>query len=100
MAEMRTDTAALAQEASNFERIAADLKQEIDHVSSVAASLQPTWQGAAGQEAQRQFATCVQVSTDSKSMLERTLEQLRNTGMQYSTADEAHQQTMSADMGF
>jgi hypothetical protein len=45
MAQMHTDTAVLAKEAANFERIASDLRAVIAHVESVAGSLTPQFRG-------------------------------------------------------
>ncbi len=48
MAEMKTDAAALAQEAGNFRRIAGELKTQIDKVEVDSGELQGQWGGAAG----------------------------------------------------
>ena len=52
MAQMNTDAAVLAKEASNFERISGELKGVIGQVESTAGALAGQWHGQAGAAAQ------------------------------------------------
>lgn len=100
MAEMKTDAAALAQEAGNFERIAGDLKAQIDQVESTASSLQGQWQGAAGQAAQAAVVRFQEAGNKQKAELDEISGQIRQAGVQYQRADDEQQQALSSQMGF
>jgi WXG100 family type VII secretion target len=100
MAEMKTDAAALAQEAGNFERISGDLKTQIDQVESTASSLQGQWQGAAGQAAQSAVVRFQEAANKQKAELEEISTNIRQAGVQYQRADEEQQQALSSQMGF
>lgn len=100
MAEMKTDAAALAQEAGNFERISGDLKTQIDQVESTASTLQSQWQGAAGQAAQAAVVRFREAANKQKAELDEISTNIRQAGIQYSKADEEQQQALSSQMGF
>jgi WXG100 family type VII secretion target len=100
MAEMKTDAAALAQEAGNFERISGDLKTQIDQVESTAGSLQGQWQGAAGQAAQAAVVRFQEAANKQKAELEEISTNIRQAGVHYQRADEEQQQALSPQMGF
>ncbi|CAM4309486.1 Secreted antigenic protein MTSA-10 [Mycobacterium basiliense] len=100
MAEMRTDAATLAQEAGNFERIAGDLKTQIDQVESTAGSLHGQWQGAAGRAAQQAVLRFQEAANKQKAQLDEISTNIRHAGVQYSKADEEQQQALSSQMGF
>jgi len=100
MAEMKTDAAALAQEAGNFERIAGDLKTQIDQVESTAGSLQAQWRGAAGQAAQAAVLRFQEAANKQKAELDEVSTNIRQAGVQYSKADDEQQQALSSQMGF
>lgn len=100
MADMKTDTAILMQEASNFERISADLKTQISQVESTAASLQSQWVGQAGSAAQAAVLRFQEAANKQKAELDEILTNIRQSSGQYLKSDEEQQHALSAQMGF
>jgi WXG100 family type VII secretion target len=99
MAEMKTDSAALAQEAGNFERIAGDLKQQIKTVEDTAATLAGQWTGTAGTAAQTAVKRFHDAGTAQITELDDISTNIRQAGVQYQRQDDEQHQALSSQMG-
>lgn len=100
MAEMRTDAAALATEANNFERISGELKNQIAKVESTASSLASHWRGQAGAAAQAALLRFHEAGGKQIQELNEISANIHTARGQYVSADEEQQRALSAQMGF
>lgn len=100
MAEMKTDHAALDAEGRTFDRIATDLKAQIQQVESTAQQLQSQWRGAAGQAAQQAVLRFQEAGNKQKAELDDIAANLTQAGVHYQRADDEQSQTLSAQMNF
>jgi WXG100 family type VII secretion target len=99
MGLMNTDTAVLAKEASNFERISGELKGVIAHVESTASSLKPSWVGQAGAAAQAAFVRYQDAAARQIQELNDISNNIHSAGIQYaSTDDDQHSAVTAAAM--
>lgn len=100
MAEMRTDSAALASAAATFEKIAGDIQavgQQIDQVGGEFASHLKGLTGTAVQSALQRFISSQQQASKVVNEISTAVHQ---SGVQYSKADEEHASSLSAQMNF
>jgi len=99
MAQMITDTAVLSKEASNFERIAGELRAVIAQVESTAGHLAGQWHGQAGQSAQAALLRFHEAATAQARQLDDISGNVHAAGLQYTSADEEQAQALAAKMG-
>src|SRR4051812_42020537 len=97
---MKTDAAALAQEAGNFERISGDLKNQVSQVESTTATVLAQWQGSASTAFRRASDRFQEAATKLNGELDEISTNIRQAGVQYTKADEEQQQALSSQMGF
>ena len=88
MAQMNTDAAVLAKEASNFERISGELKGVIAHVESVAGSLAGQWHGQAGVAAQQSLIRFQEAANQQIQELNDISTNIHTAGAHYTSTDE------------
>src|SRR3954470_1919268 len=88
MAQMNTDTAVLASEAANFDRIAGELNSVIAQVQGTAGALQGQWHGQAGVAAQSALDRFNVAASRQQQQLTEISSNIHSSGVQYSTADE------------
>jgi WXG100 family type VII secretion target len=98
MAQMQTDAAVLAKEASNFERIAGELRGHQAHVDSTAGALQGQWHGQAGQAAQAALQRFDQAITQQLQELNDISSNIHTAGVHYTSTDEDQTATLAASM--
>jgi WXG100 family type VII secretion target len=99
MAQMQTDAAVLAKEASNFERISGELKGVIAHVESVAGSLAPQFQGQAGSAAQAALMRFQEAANQQIQELNDISTNIHTAGAHYTSTDEEQSSSLSHAMG-
>ncbi|ORW10397.1 WXG100 family type VII secretion target [Mycobacterium kyorinense] len=99
MAQMQTDAAVLAKEASNFERISGELKGVIAHVESVAGSLAPQFQGQAGSAAQAALMRFQEAANQQIQELNDISTNIHTAGAHYTSTDEEQHSALSQAMG-
>jgi WXG100 family type VII secretion target len=99
MAQLTTDAAALAKEASNFERIAAELKNVIARVESTAAGLDNHWRGIAAQAAQQAISRFQQAADAQVAQLNEISTGIHTAAAQYSTTDDERAGALASAMG-
>ena len=85
---MNEDATALASEASNFERIAGELKAVIAQVEGTAGSLARDWRGQTGKDAHSAVERFRKVATRQVWELNETSGNIHTSGVQYSPAVE------------
>jgi len=88
MAQLTTDTAILAKEAGNFERIASELRGVIAHVESIAGALQGGWHGQTGVSAQAALARFHEAATAQQQQLDDISSNLHSAGAHYTSTDQ------------
>jgi WXG100 family type VII secretion target len=88
MPQMNTDTAVLAKEAANFDRIAAELNGVIQKVQGTAGSLQGAWQGQAGAAAQEALVRFNEAAAVQQQQLTEISNNIHTSGTQYTATDE------------
>ncbi|MBS4728054.1 WXG100 family type VII secretion target [Mycobacterium sp. SM1] len=98
MAQMNTDAAVLAKEASNFERISGELKGVIAHVEATAGALAGQWHGQAGQAAQAALMRFQEAANQQIQELNDISTNIHTAGMHYTSTDEEQSSTLSAAM--
>jgi WXG100 family type VII secretion target len=98
MAQMQTDAAVLAKEASNFERISGELKGVIAHVESTAGSLAGQWQGQAGQAAQAALVRFQEAANQQIQELNDISTNIHTAGVHYTSTDEDQSGSLSNAM--
>jgi WXG100 family type VII secretion target len=98
MAQMNTDAAVLAKEASNFERISGELKGVIAHVESVAGSLSGQWHGQAGIAAQSALTRFQEAANQQIQELNDISTNIHTAGAHYTSTDEEQQGSLSSAM--
>jgi ESAT-6 family protein len=98
MAQMNTDAAVLAKEASNFERISGELKGVIAHVESVAGSLAGQWHGQAGQAAQQALIRFQEAANQQIQELNDISTNIHTAGAHYTSTDEEQHGALSSAM--
>lgn len=99
MAQMQTDAAVLAKEASNFERISGELKGVIAHVESVAGSLAPQFRGQAGSAAQAALMRFQEAANQQIQELNDISTNIHTAGAHYTSTDEEQSSSLSHAMG-
>jgi WXG100 family type VII secretion target len=85
---LQTDSAVLASEASNFERIAASLQGIMGQVDSTAGSMQVHLQGQSGIAAQAAFVRYQEAAQVQKAALDEISASIHTGGVQYASTDE------------
>lgn len=85
---LQTDSAVLATEASNFERIASSLQGIMGQVDSTAGSMQMHLQGQSGTAAQAAFVRYQEAAQAQKAALDEISANIHTGGVQYLTTDE------------
>lgn len=98
MAQMNTDAAVLAKEASNFERISGELKGVIAHVESVAGSLAGQWHGQAGAAAQTALMRFQEAANQQIQELNDISNNIHTAGAHYTSTDEEQHGSLSSAM--
>ena len=98
MAEMRTEAQVLSQEATNFDRIAQELSASRSRVMGTAGELQSTWTGQAGTAAQQAIVRFQEGHNELEQQLRGIVENIRNAGVQYESADTDQASTLSSQM--
>ncbi|HXB85874.1 WXG100 family type VII secretion target [Mycobacterium sp.] len=98
MAQMNTDAAVLAKEASNFERISGELKGVIAHVESVAGSLAGQWHGQAGVAAQQSLIRFQEAANQQIQELNDISTNIHTAGAHYTSTDEEQHGALSSAM--
>jgi WXG100 family type VII secretion target len=100
MAEMRTDSATLSAEASNFETISNDLQSEIRNVDAVGAELAAQWTGRAGAAAQEALVRFREAGQAQIKALSDISTNIQTAGIQYAAADDEQAGSLSSQMNF
>ena len=85
---LQTDSAVLATEASNFERIASSLQGVMAQVDSTAGSMQMHLQGLSGTAAQAAFVRYQEAAQVQKAALDEISANIHTGGVQYLATDE------------
>jgi WXG100 family type VII secretion target len=85
---LQTDSAVLATEASNFERIASSLQGIMGQVDSTAGSMQMHLQGQSGTAAQAAFVRYQEAAQAQKAALDEISANIHTGGVQYLSTDE------------
>jgi len=85
---LQTDSAVLAGEASNFERISASLQGVMGQVDSTAGSMQVHLQGMSGTAAQAAFVRYQEAAQVQKAALDEISANIHTGGVQYASTDE------------
>jgi WXG100 family type VII secretion target len=98
MAQMNTDAAVLAKEASNFERISGERKGVIAHVESVAGSLAGQWHGQAGVAAQQSLIRFQEAANQQIQELNDISTNIHTAGAHYTSTDEEQHGALSSAM--
>ncbi|SRX92891.1 10 kDa culture filtrate antigen EsxB (LHP) (CFP10) [Mycobacterium tuberculosis H37Rv] [Mycobacterium shimoidei] len=98
MAQMQTDAAVLAKEASNFERISGELKGVIAHVESVAGTLAGQFQGQAGTAAQTALMRFQEAANQQIMELNDISTNIHTAGAHYTSTDEEQSGNLSSAM--
>jgi len=98
MAQMQTDAAVLAKEASNFDRIAGDLKGVIAHVESTAGALAGQWHGQAGQAAQAALLRFQDAAQKQMTELTDISGNIHTAGVHYTSTDDEQSSTLASQM--
>jgi WXG100 family type VII secretion target len=100
MANLTTDAAILAKEASNFERIADELKTEIARVEQTANELLNShWQGTAASAAEGAIARFKEAANSQVRELNDISTNIQTAGAQYSTTDSERSGAIASAMG-
>lgn len=95
---MNTDTAVLAKEAANFDRISGELKGVIAQVEGTAGALQGQWVGQAGSAAQAALIRFNEAAQRQIQELNDISNNIHSSGMQYASTDEDQQSTLTSQM--
>lgn len=98
MAQMNTDSAVLAKEAANFERISGELRGVIASVESTAGSLQGQWHGQAGVAAQAALQRFHEAASRQIQELNDISNNIHTAGVHYSSTDEDQSSTLQSAM--
>ena len=98
MAQMNTDTAVLAQEAANFDRISGELKGVIAHVESTAGALASHMVGQAGTATQQALIRFHEAAQQQIQELTDISNNIHTAGMHYSSADEDQASSLAGQM--
>lgn len=97
---MKTDSAALRAEASNFDRISNELQQVIRGVESTGGELAGQWRGQAGAAAQQALLRFHEAGQAQIKALGEISNNISAAGIQYSTADDDQASSLSSQMNF
>ena len=97
---MRTDSATLSAEASNFDRIANELQQVIRQVESTGGELAGQWRGQAGAAAQQALLRFHEAGQAQIKALGDISTNIGQAGKQYSSADDEQASSLSSQMNF
>lgn len=100
MAQMNTDAAALAAEASNFDRISNELQQVIRRVDSTGGELAGQWRGQAGTAAQQALQRFRTAGQSQIKELNEISAAIRQAGVRYTSSDQDQAGALSAQMNF
>ncbi|MEU0497114.1 WXG100 family type VII secretion target [Mycobacterium sp. NPDC006124] len=98
MAQMNTDAAVLAKEASNFERISDELKQVIAAVDMTANTLKAQWTGQAGVAAQTALQRFDAAAATQIQELNDISNNIHTSGAQYTSTDDDQASTLASSM--
>lgn len=98
-APMNTDAAVLAQQAANFDSIAAQLNGVINEVQGTAGALQTTWRGAAGAAAQQALERFNAAAVVQQQALTEISNNINVSGTQYTSTDEDQTAAVLSAMG-
>ena len=99
MAQMNTDAAVLAKEASNFERISGELKGIIAQVEGTAGSLAGQWQGEAGMAAQSALERFREAAARQVQELNDISGNIHTSGVNYTVTDQERKGMLDAMAG-
>ncbi|OBI46395.1 type VII secretion protein EsxB [Mycobacterium kyorinense] len=99
-APMEADPAVLATEASNFERIAGEIKGVMARVEGTAQELMPQLQGSAGNAAQAALARYNEAALAQVKELDDVTENLQQSNIHYTSTDEDQAAGVAAAMNF
>lgn len=97
---MRTDTATLSAEASNFDRISGELQQVIGQVESTGGELASHWRGQAGTAAQQALVRFHEAGQAQIKALGDISQSIHGAGIEYSKADDEQASSLSSQMNF
>ncbi|EUA07623.1 ESAT-6-like protein esxB [Mycobacterium kansasii 732] len=100
MAQMNTDAAVLAKEATNFDRIYEELTTVIAKVESTANSLSGGWHGQAGHAAQGALQRFHEAGSKQIRALTEISNKIHAAGGRYSSADDEHAGSLASAMNF
>lgn len=100
MAQMNTDAAVLAKEASNFERISDELKQVIAAVDMTANTLKAQWTGQAGVAAQTALQRFDAAAATQIQELNDISNNIHTSGIQYTSTDDDQASSLASSMQF
>lgn len=98
MAGMNTDTAVLAKEAANFERISGELQSVMAQVESTGATLASQLQGQAGTAAQAALQRFHEAATKQVQELNDISQNIHHSGLQYTSTDDEGASSLSSAM--
>ncbi|MCW2512077.1 MAG: esxB [Mycobacterium sp.] len=84
---MHTDSAVLASEASNFDRISNSLKGIMAQVDGTAGGMQAALVGESGTAAQAAFVRYQEAATVQKSALDEIAANIHTGGVSYASTD-------------
>jgi WXG100 family type VII secretion target len=84
---MHTDSAVLASEAGNFDRISQSLKGVMAQVDATAGGMQSALVGESGQAAQAAFIRYQEAAQVQKQALDEIAANIHTGGMQYASTD-------------
>jgi len=96
---MNTDTAVLAKEAANFERISGELQAVIGQVESTAGALAAQMVGAAGTAAQQALVRFHEAAARQTQELNDISANIHTGGVQYTATDDDQAGALSSAMG-
>lgn len=100
MAELTTDAAALAKEASAFDKIAGDLKGVIGQVESTGGDLASHWHGQASMAAQSALQRFHEAATRQIQELTEISQNISSAGIEYTRQEEEQTSALEAGMQF
>jgi len=100
MAELTTDAAALAKEASEFDRIAGELKSVIGQVESTGGDLASSWEGQAARAAQAALGRFHEAANKQIVELTDISNNIHGSSTDYAAAEEEQAANLAGDMNF
>lgn len=98
MPQMNTDTAVLAKEAANFERISGELQGVMANVEGTGGALAAQMQGQAGTAAQAALLRFHEAAQRQVQELTDITQNIQTSGMQYATTDDDQAANLASAM--